>query len=128
MQGAGKDLRGNADDAVDNVRGSVKSAAGGAGRNRARTLTLTPMGVGRVSNRGWTPRVPSSLFVPSGHSSLSVRHPSWERAVMPQLMLRDIAVWLFKGCNTTGAAHAVGLMTSALGLSSVGKMITAADS
>jgi hypothetical protein len=30
VQGAGKDLRGDADDAVDNVRSSVKSAAGGA--------------------------------------------------------------------------------------------------
>ena len=30
VEGAGKDLRGNADDAVDNVRSSVKSAAGGA--------------------------------------------------------------------------------------------------
>jgi len=30
VEGAGKDLRGNADDAVDNIRSSVKSAAGGA--------------------------------------------------------------------------------------------------
>lgn len=30
VQDAGKDLRGNADDAVDSVRSSVKSAAGGA--------------------------------------------------------------------------------------------------
>ena len=35
VQGAGKDLRGDADDAVDNVRSSVKSAAGGACPNRS---------------------------------------------------------------------------------------------